>query len=221
MADSASRFSFTGFLIGTLLTAAAIAALYFAIVLNWSYSSGERAGWVQKFSNKGWLCKTWEGEIALVSMPGAIPEKFAFTVTDDAVAERINRHMGRRVSLHYEQKVGLPTTCFGETRYYVTRVTLVEEVPIAPGVVAPATPVPPGSPGQPPGAPSRPPAPAVPANPVPSPPAGSDPSGASGTSAIPAMPATPGLPSMPGTGPVPPPAGPAVPPAGSAGPVRP
>lgn len=140
--DPVSRFSFAKLVAGVLIAAFASGALYFAIVLNWSYSSGERAGWVQKFSRKGWLCKTWEGEIALVSMPGAIPEKFAFTVTDDAVAERINRHMGRRVSLHYEQRVGLPTSCFGETRYYVSRVTLVEEVPIAPGVVAPAPAVP-------------------------------------------------------------------------------
>jgi len=111
----------------------ALAALYLAVVVNWSYSSGERAGWVQKFSKKGWLCKTWEGEIALVSMPGAIPEKFLFTVWDDEVAAEINRHMGRRVSLQYEQKVGLPTSCFGETRYYVTRVVLVDDMQLAPG----------------------------------------------------------------------------------------
>ena len=67
----------------------ALPALYFSIALNWSYSSGERAGWVQKLSKKGWLCKTWEGELALVSMPGAAPEKFEFTVHDEAVAERI------------------------------------------------------------------------------------------------------------------------------------
>ncbi|MGZ9076524.1 MAG: hypothetical protein ACXW13_12200, partial [Burkholderiaceae bacterium] len=57
---------------------------YFAVVLTWNYSTGERAGWVQKLSRKGWLCKTWEGEMAMVSMPGAIPEKFLFTVRDDA-----------------------------------------------------------------------------------------------------------------------------------------
>ena len=125
------------------LSLLAIGALYFAIVLNWSYSIGERAGWVQQFSKRGWVCKTWEGEIALVSMPGAIPEKFNFTVLDDEVAQQINRHMGRRVALHYEQKVGLPTTCFGETRFYVTRVVHVEETPLAPGVVVPAPPLPP------------------------------------------------------------------------------
>ena len=123
-------------LIGLLVVAALIAA-YFWLALTWTYAAGERAGWVQKFSRKGWICKTWEGEMAMVSMPGSTTEKFAFTVRDDAVSEDINRLMGRRVTLHYEQKVGLPTTCFGETRYYVNGVTAVEEIPLAPGVVVP------------------------------------------------------------------------------------
>ena len=113
---------------------------YFSFVLWWNYSSGERAGWVQKFSNKGWLCKTWEGELALVSLPGTSVEKFFFTVRDDAVAEKINKIVGHRVSLHYEEKVGLPTSCFGETRYYVTDVTTMAEVPLVPGVVVPTAP---------------------------------------------------------------------------------
>jgi hypothetical protein len=126
---------------------------YFAVVLNWNYSTGERAGWVQKLSRKGWLCKTWEGEMAMVSMPGAIPEKFLFTVRDDAVAESINKVMGKRVMLHYEEKVGLPTSCFGETRHFVNRVGQVDEIPLAPGVVVPSRPAaPPASPS--PGAPA-------------------------------------------------------------------
>jgi hypothetical protein len=124
---------------------------YFWAVLNWNYSTGERAGWIQKFSKKGWICKTWEGELAMVSMPGAIPEKFLFTTWDDQVAERINQVMGRRVSLHYEEKVGLPTSCFGETRHFVTRVTVVEEVPLAPGVIVPAPPPPAPGPAAPKG----------------------------------------------------------------------
>jgi hypothetical protein len=127
-------------LIGLLLIVALVAA-YFWATLTWSYAAGERAGWVQKFSRKGWICKTWEGELAMVSMPGAATETFAFTVWEDDVAAQINKLMGRRVALHYEQKVGLPTSCFGETRYYVTKVTLVEEIPLAPGVVVP-TPAP-------------------------------------------------------------------------------
>jgi hypothetical protein len=116
---------------------AALAAAYFFVVLKWNYSSGERAGWVQKFSKKGWLCKTWEGEMAMVTMPGSTPEKFMFTVWDDNVAERINRVMGKRVTLHYDEKIGLPTSCFGETRHFVTGVAAVDEIPLAPGIVVP------------------------------------------------------------------------------------
>ena len=129
-----------------LLVIAAVAAGYFWAATRWSYASGERAGWVQKFSRKGWICKTWEGEMAMVSMPGSATEKFEFTVWDDTAVAQINKYMGRRVALHYEQRVGLPTSCFGETRYYVTQVTLVEEIPLAPGVVVPTpTPAPPAS----------------------------------------------------------------------------
>jgi len=122
-------------LIFVLVGLAALAALYFWAALSWSYSSGERAGWVQKFSHKGWVCKTWEGELALVSLPGSTAEKFAFTVRDDAVAAQVTKAMGRRVSLHYEQKVGLPTSCFGETRYFVSGLTVSEEIPLTTGVV--------------------------------------------------------------------------------------
>jgi hypothetical protein len=119
-----------------LIILAALAVAYFAVVLNWSYSTGDRAGWIQKLSDKGWVCKTWEGELALVSLPGsATVEKFAFTVRDDAVAAEIVKVMGRRVTLHYEEKVGLPTSCFGETRHYVTHVTVANEISLSPGVV--------------------------------------------------------------------------------------
>ena len=123
--------------VGALLLAAAV---YVLAVILWSYSSGERAGWVQKFSSKGWLCKTWEGEMAMVSMPGTTADKFFFTVWNDDVAAQINKVMGKRVSLHYEEKVGIPTSCFGETRYYVNKVTAVEEIQLAPGVVVPTKP---------------------------------------------------------------------------------
>lgn len=128
-------------LIGVLIVAVLI-AVYLWAALSWSYSTGERAGWIQKFSRKGWLCKTWEGEMAMVSMPGASADKFFFTVRDDAVAEQVNKVMGRRVSLHYEEKIGLPTSCFGETRHFVTGVVAVEEIPLAPGIVVPAPPRP-------------------------------------------------------------------------------
>jgi len=119
---------------------------YILVVTSWSYSSGERAGWVQKLSSKGWLCKTWEGEMAMVSMPGTTTEKFHFTVWDEDIAEQINKVMGKRVALHYEEKKGIPTSCFGETRYYITKVSVVDEIPLAPGIVVPAQPSAPTAP---------------------------------------------------------------------------
>ncbi|WP_374482250.1 hypothetical protein [Zoogloea sp.] len=113
-------------LAGFLILIAALAAGYTWLTLSWSYSSGERAGYVQKFSQKGWLCKTWEGELAIVAIPGSLPEIFKFTVRDDKVAAAINTEMGKRVALSYEQHVGIPSTCFGETGYYVTKIHAVE-----------------------------------------------------------------------------------------------
>jgi len=83
------------FLLWTVAVLILAPVVYFAFVLNWSYADGERAGWVQKFSNKGWVCKTWEGEMAMVSLPGSVPEKFVFTVRDEQVAKQINDVMGR------------------------------------------------------------------------------------------------------------------------------
>jgi len=117
-----------------------LAAAWAWLMIWWNYSSGERAGWVQKFSRKGWVCKTWEGELALVTMPGTAQEKFLFTVWDDDVAKKINAAMGKRVSLHYEEKVGLPGSCFGDTRYWVTGLKAVEDIPLAPGISVPTQP---------------------------------------------------------------------------------
>lgn len=96
--------------------------LYIWAALTWTYSSGERAGYVQKLSQKGWVCKTYEGELILVSMPGTQAEKFFFTVRNKAVAQKINETVGQRVRLIYEEHKGLPTTCFGDTAYFVTDV---------------------------------------------------------------------------------------------------
>ena len=148
MTRRAQRGAVVPILIAFIVLAALVAG-YFAFVLNWNYSTGERAGWVQKFSKKGWLCKTWEGELALVTMPGTAQEKFLFTVWDDAVAELINQHMGKRVSLHYEEKIGLPTTCFGETRHFVTGLKIVEDIPLAPGIVVPTPAQPAPAPAEP------------------------------------------------------------------------
>jgi hypothetical protein len=114
------------------VVAAALCALYLWTVLHWSYSEGERAGYLQKLSKKGWLCKTWEGEILLSSMPGAIPERFAFTVRDPAVVQQLQKAMGQRVQLSYSQHVGVPTSCFGDTGYYVDRAIVAGSNPLAP-----------------------------------------------------------------------------------------
>lgn len=113
-------------LVGLPIVLVLLGSAYLWLVLNWSYSEGERAGYVQKFSHKGWFCKTWEGELAMVALPGSLPEIFRFTAKDDAVAAQINALMGRRVALTYQQHVGIPTSCFGETGYYVTKVQAVE-----------------------------------------------------------------------------------------------
>ncbi len=109
-----------------LVSAIALFSLYVYIALNWSYSSGERAGFLQKVSHKGWICKTWEGELSLVAMPGAAPEKFHFTVRDEAIAQKVSAAAGKRVTLNYEQHKGLPTTCFGDTDYFVVGLTEIE-----------------------------------------------------------------------------------------------
>ncbi|NBT54020.1 MAG: hypothetical protein EBT05_03830 [Betaproteobacteria bacterium] len=107
-------------LAGFVVVVALLFAAYVAIALSWSYSTGERAGYLQKLSSKGWICKTWEGEQSLVSLPGATPEKFLFTVRSPEVVAQLNAAMGKRVTLNYEQHKGLPTSCFGETEYFVT-----------------------------------------------------------------------------------------------------
>jgi len=181
-----------GVVLLVLIILVALPVAWFTFAWNWSYSKGDRAGWVQKFSEKGWLCKTWEGELALVSMPGAIPEKFQFTVWNEEVASRINKLMGKRVSLTYEQKIGLPTSCLGETRYYVVDVHSVDEPAGLPGLggavaAQPSAPVPTqpsgAVPTQPSGAVPTPPGGAVPTQPsgaVPTPPGGAVPTQPSG-----------------------------------------
>lgn len=158
-------------LFGALIIGPALLlGLWSWITLSYTYSSGERAGYVQKLSRKGWLCKTWEGELAMANLPGAMPEVFAFSVRDDAVAERINTTMGQRVSLHYEEHKGVPTSCFGETNHFVTEVRQVEGIPggapstLPPGSAPPTVPgvqpsAPPGAAAPPPPSAATPPAP--------------------------------------------------------------
>ena len=109
-----------------LIVPAALMAAWTAIALNWSYSEGNRAGYIQKFSRKGWLCKTWEGELQTANIPGSAPQVFLFTVRDDSAATQLTQLMGSRVSLSYKEHRGVPGSCFGDTNYYVTGAKVVQ-----------------------------------------------------------------------------------------------
>lgn len=116
---------------GKLMAAAVVGVpvlgltLWTVIAMAFSYSSGERVGYIQKFSQKGWLCKTYEGEVAMVNLPGQIANTFQFTVRSDSIAALINKAQGQRVALRYEQHKGVPTSCFGETEYFVRGVRVL------------------------------------------------------------------------------------------------
>lgn len=109
-----------------IIAAVVLAGAYTKIALTWSYSKGERIGYIQKFSEKGWLCKTWEGELQMLPVPGALPEKFNFSVRDGTVITKLNSSMGRKVTLFYEQHKGIPTTCFGESEYFAVDARVLE-----------------------------------------------------------------------------------------------
>lgn len=93
--------------------------LWVAATLSYTYSEGTRTGYVQKLSRKGWLCKTWEGELAMTTVPGTAPQIFSFSVRSDSVAHEIERIEGSQVTLNYKEHRGVPTSCFGETPYFV------------------------------------------------------------------------------------------------------
>jgi hypothetical protein len=94
--------------------------------LSWSYSEGERAGVLQKFSKKGWICKTYEGELALYVVGGVAPQIWHFSTRDAAVAEQLFKAVGQQVQLHYTEHRGIPTSCFAETPYFATGFTTLK-----------------------------------------------------------------------------------------------
>ncbi len=122
---SARRWILIGAII-VLIVPAGLMAAWTAIALNWSYSEGNRAGYIQKFSHKGWVCKTWEGELQTANIPGSAPQLFTFTVRDESVASTLTQLMGSRVSVTYKEHRGIPGSCFGDTNYYVTGATVVK-----------------------------------------------------------------------------------------------
>ena len=106
--------------------AGGFAALFIWAALSFTYGTGERVGYLQRFSKKGWVCKTWEGELAIQTMPGAVPEKFYFSTRSEPIAAQVNSSLGKRVRVKYAQRKWVPTTCFGETEYFVAEVQPIE-----------------------------------------------------------------------------------------------
>lgn len=109
-------------IVAFLVIPAVLIALYTWAALHYAYSSGERSGYIQKISKKGWICKTWEGELAMTTVPGTAPQIFQFSVRNDETARKIEQSAGQRVALSYEQHKGVPSSCFGETDYFVVGV---------------------------------------------------------------------------------------------------
>ena len=106
-------------LVSILLLPVILFVIYTMAAMSWSYSNGWRSGIVQKFSRKGYVCKTWEGELAMTTVPGVAPTIWLFSVRDDSVAQQISQAIGNRIDMHYEEKRGIPTDCFGSTDYWV------------------------------------------------------------------------------------------------------
>ena len=123
------RRSFMSYVWGSLLGAILLVVLYTMFMLWWSYSEGERAGVLQKFSKRGWICKTYEGELAMYVVGGVAPQIWHFSVRDDAIVEQLHAAVGQQVRLHYSEHRGLPTTCFGETDYFVESLEIVDAPP--------------------------------------------------------------------------------------------
>jgi hypothetical protein len=120
------RFRLWLILLAILIVPALLFTLYVGAIFAFSYSEGERAGILQKFSSKGWVCKTFEGELAMLTVPGVPPQIWNFSVRDESVAPQLYQAIGKRVVLHYKEHRGVPTNCFGQTSYYVTKVTITE-----------------------------------------------------------------------------------------------
>jgi hypothetical protein len=102
-----------------------VAAGWTWLTLSWAYSEGERAGVLQKFSKKGWICKTYEGEVAQYVVGGVAPQIWYFSVRDAAVAEQLFKVVGQNVQLRYTEHRGIPTNCFGDTPYFAESFTII------------------------------------------------------------------------------------------------
>jgi|SRR5215475_4921251 len=113
-------------LVLTVVILGGMLTFYTWATLTFVFAKGERVGYIQNFSERGWLCKTWEGELAMASMPGAIPEKFHFSTRSAPIAAQVNTTLGKRVRITFEQHKFVPSTCFGETEYFVSESQPIE-----------------------------------------------------------------------------------------------
>ena len=120
-----ARRSLGGLLVKLLLVVILLGAGWTWFTLSWSYSDGDRGGVLQKFSKRGWVCKTYEGELAMYVVGGVAPQIWNFSVRNDAVIEQLHKAVGQQVRLHYREHRGLPTSCFGETDYFVESIEIV------------------------------------------------------------------------------------------------
>jgi hypothetical protein len=146
-------------LIGILIAVVLGLTAFTWLTLHWSYADGDRAGLLQKFSRRGWICKTYEGEMVLATVATVNAEKFLFTVREEDIAKQLTADIGQHITVHYEQRKWIPTSCFGDTEYFVTGVR--EENPVQPQLPAPQPP-PPAPQAQPPVPQAQPPAPPQP-----------------------------------------------------------
>jgi len=121
------RGRFGRFIVILLVLVLVIGALWTWFSLSWAYSEGERAGILQKFSKKGWICKTYEGELALYVVGGVAPQLWYFSARDDKVAEQLAGAVGSQVRIHYTEHRGVPTSCFAETPNYAESFTRVQK----------------------------------------------------------------------------------------------
>jgi len=124
-------------LLGFIIAAVLGFTAFTWLTLHWSYSDGERAGLLQKFSRRGWICKTYEGEMVLATVATVNAEKFLFTVRDPNIARQLTGYIGDHITVHYEQRKWIPTSCFGDTEYFVTSVQ--RETPAQPQPQTPQT----------------------------------------------------------------------------------
>jgi hypothetical protein len=109
-----------------LVLAVLLAGLWTWFSLSFAYSDGERAGVLQKFSSKGWVCKTYEGELAQYVVGGVAPQIWYFSTRDEKLAKQLSAAVGEQIRLHYTEHRGVPTACFAETPYFAEGFTLVK-----------------------------------------------------------------------------------------------